>query len=54
MARRATESDEDVNCLSNKINNLQRVFRGAHAKLLRLDNDGTRCGKAFRLVSRRT
>jgi hypothetical protein len=31
MARRATESDEDVNCLSNKINNLQRVFRGAVA-----------------------
>jgi hypothetical protein len=34
MARRATESDEDVNCLSNKINSLQRVFRGALARNL--------------------
>jgi hypothetical protein len=32
MARRATKSDEDANCLSNKINNLQRVFRGALSK----------------------
>jgi hypothetical protein len=44
MARRATESDEDVNCLSNKINSLQRVFRGALARFPNLSEalTGTR------------